>query len=154
MPTATAQQGHVQIGTLARLTGCKIQTVRYYEQIGLMPPPARTRGNQRMYGRAHTDRLAFIRHSRELGFSLGAIRQLLALSDKPGRSCAQADQIARDQLIAVEGRMVRLQALKVELERMVEQCRGGKVAECRVIEVLSDHNQCLCKDHPAPQRIE
>lgn len=150
MPAPMTQLDHLSIGTLARLTGCKVQTVRYYEQIGLMPSPERTGGNQRLYGRAHADRLAFIRHGRELGFPLDAIRQLLTLSDEPERSCVKADQIARVQLSAVESRIVRLQALKAELERMIEQCRGGKIAECRIIEVLSDHHQCLCKDHAAP----
>lgn len=149
MPGALTHLANLPIGTLARLTGCKVQTVRYYEQIGLMPPPERTRGNQRVYGDSHANRLAFIRHSRELGFPLDAIRQLLTLSDAPEASCTTADQIARDQLKGVESRISRLQTLKTELERMLEQCRGGKIAECRVIEVLSDHNQCLCKDHMA-----
>lgn len=150
MPIASSPLANLPIGTLARLTGCKVQTVRYYEQIGLMPPPGRTRGNQRVYGEAHANRLAFIRHSRELGFPLDAIRQLLTLSDAPDASCTTADQIARDQLKGVESRIIRLQTLKKELERMLVQCRGGKIGECRVIEVLSDHNQCLYKDHLAP----
>src|SRR5262249_24447022 len=82
------------IGQLAAQTGCKVQTVRYYEHIGLMPEPVRTEGNQRRYGSRHLKRLAFIRHSRQLGFPLPAIRELLSLVDDPGRSCAGADQIA------------------------------------------------------------
>jgi len=127
------------IGLLARETGCKVQTIRYYEQIGLMPQPIRTVGNQRRYGPSHVARLAFIRHGRELGFPLDAIRVFLNLADDPERSCEAADRIARGQLQAVESRIVRLQALKLELERMIEQCRGGRIAECRVIEVLADH---------------
>ena len=69
----------IGIGDLSRATGCKVQTIRYYEEIGLMPEPKRTAGNQRRYGRRHVDRLAFIRHSRELGFSLEAICELLSL---------------------------------------------------------------------------
>ena len=72
------------IGHLARETGCKVQTIRYYEQIKLMPPPRRTQGNQRRYGPKHVERLAFIRHSRELGFPLDAIRDLLGLGGRPG----------------------------------------------------------------------
>lgn len=135
----------LSIGALASRTGCKVQTIRYYEQIGLLPPPDRTAGNQRSYQRAHADRLAFIRHSRELGFPLEAIRSLLTLVDKPNQSCAEADRIARAQLREVE----RLNALKTELERMVAECHQGKIADCHVIEVLTDHShsKCLNPDH-------
>lgn len=136
------------IGELARQTGCRVQTIRYYEEIGLMPQPARTAGNQRRYDERHVDRLAFIRHSRELGFPLDAIRELLSLADRPEQPCETADHIARAQLQDVERRIGRLQALKTELERMIEQCAGGKVRDCRVIEVLSDHAQCLASAHP------
>jgi DNA-binding transcriptional MerR regulator len=142
--------GECTIGGLAQQTGCKVQTIRYYEEIGLMPEPARTAGNQRRYSREHVDRLAFIRHSRELGFPLDAIRALLSLADHPEQSCEAADSIARTQLQSVERRIGRLQALKTELERMIEQCGGGRVAECRVIEVLADHSKCLASSHPEP----
>ena len=136
------------IGRLAREGGCKVQTIRYYEQIGLMPAPARTEGNQRRYGPRHAQRLAFIRHGRELGFPLDAVRELLSLSDDADRSCVAADAIARDHLVAVERRLARLTALKTELERMIEQCRGGSIADCRVIEVLADHSHAHCvTDH-------
>ena len=138
------------IGRLARETGCKVQTIRYYEEIGLMPQPVRTAGNQRRYGSSHVARLAFIRHGRELGFPLDAIRQFLSLVDEPDRSCAAADRMARVQLQAVESRIARLNSLKLELERMIEQCKGGRVAECRVIEVLADHAKCLHADHVVP----
>ena len=138
------------IGRLAREGDCKVQTIRYYEQIGLMPAPARTEGNQRRYGRQHVQRLAFIRHARELGFPLDAVRELLSLSDDADRSCAAADAIARDHLVAVERRIARLTALKTELERMIEQCRGGSIADCHVIEVLADHSHAHCvTDHGA-----
>jgi len=137
------------IGQLAERTRCKVQTIRYYENIGLMPKPLRTQGNQRRYGARHLERLAFIRHSRELGFSLVAIRELLDLTDDPERSCAAADSIARRQLQQVESRIGRLQTLKRELKRMIVHCRGGKIAECRVIEVLADHDLCE-SDHVDP----
>lgn len=145
-------EGALSIGDLSRATGCKVQTIRYYEQIGLMPAADRTAGNQRRYGRRHLDRLSFIRHSRELGFPLEAVRELLSLTDDPGQSCEAADSIAREQLIEVERRIARLTSLKAELERMVEQCRGGQISDCRVIEVLADHSHahCLSGDHLAP----
>ena len=137
----------MMIGDLARRAGCKVQTVRYYEQIGLMPEPERTKGQQRRYGGGHLDRLSFIRHSRELGFPLAAIRELLGLSDRPEQSCAAADQIARRQLELVESRLVRLRALRSELKRMIVQCGGGRVAECRIIEALADHGRCHVEHH-------
>jgi Cu(I)-responsive transcriptional regulator len=139
----------IGIGDLARTTGCKVQTIRYYEEIGLMPEPARTAGNQRRYDQRHVDRLAFIWHSRELGFSLEAIRELLSLSDRPDQPCDAVDRLARRQLEQVERRLGRLTMLKSELERMLEQCAGGRIRDCRVIEALSDHAQCLPEQHPS-----
>ena len=131
------------IGTLSKKTGTKVQTIRYYEQIGLMPEPGRTEGGQRRYDNAQLDRLSFIRHSRQLGFSLDAIRELLDLSDQPNRPCEEADAIARRQLNQVEQRMARLKALRTELKRMVHECSGGRTADCKVLEVLRDHSECL-----------
>lgn len=131
------------IGTLGKKTGTKVQTIRYYEEIGLMPEPGRTAGGQRRYDEAQLDRLSFVRHARQLGFSLDAIRELLDLSDDPNRPCHEADAIARRQLIQVEQRMARLEALQKELKRMVHECSGGKSSDCRVLEVLRDHSECL-----------
>jgi len=140
----------LSIGQLARETGTNIQTIRYYEQIGLLPEPVRTAGNQRRYSRAQQQRLAFIRHARALGFPLDDIRGLLGLADDPDRPCHEADNIARHHLEEVNGRIARLTSLKVELERMVDQCAGGKVENCRVIEVLADHSLCLEDRHGPP----
>ena len=131
------------IGTLSKKTGTKVQTIRYYEQIGLMPEPGRTEGGQRRYDGSQLDRLSFIRHSRQLGFSLDAIRELLDLSDHPNRPCDEADAIARRQLKQVEQRMARLKALRTELKRMVHECSGGRTGDCKVLEVLRDHSECL-----------
>jgi len=130
------------IGRVAKATGCKVQTIRYYEEIGILPPPDRSEGNQRVYEPDHIGRLLFIRHARELGFPLAAIRALLSLGDDPDQSCKAADGIAREQLAEVEQRISRLQSLKTELERMIVQCKGGRISDCRVIEVLGDHDQC------------
>ena len=138
------------IGKLGDAAGVKVPTIRYYEQIGLLPEPDRSSGNQRLYARRTLDRLSFIRHARELGFPLEAIRDLLSLSDRPDQPCAAADSIARAQLAEVESRLARLTALKAELERMVVQCAGGKIADCRVIEVLGDHSLCAT-DHRHPE---
>ena len=87
------------------------------------------------------------RHARELGFEIAAIRTLLTLQDDPNQPCATADGIAKARLIDVEQRIASLTALKVELEVMVEGCRHGRLAECRVIEVLADHGQCMHPHH-------
>jgi DNA-binding transcriptional MerR regulator len=138
---------NVPIGEAAKQSGVKVPTIRYYEQIGLLPAPSRSEGNRRFYGSADLRRLAFIRHARELGFDIEAIRTLLILQDQPDQSCATADAIARARLAEVEQRIVSLTALKAELERMAEGCAHGKVAECRVIEVLADHGKCRHSRH-------
>jgi DNA-binding transcriptional MerR regulator len=135
---------NLTIGQAARESGCKVQTLRYYEALGLLPKPTRTAGNQRVYGDEHLKRLAFIRHARELGFSLEAVRELLSLGSKPEQSCAKADAIARTHLEEVERKIAALTALKGELARMVESCGQGRVADCRVIEVLADHSHAHC----------
>lgn len=134
------------IGKLGQSAGVKVPTIRYYEQIGLLPEPDRSAGNQRLYPRAALDRLAFIRHARALGFPLEAIRDLLSLSDHPDQSCAAADAIAKAQLAATRARITRLRALEAELERMIGQCARGTISGCRVIEVLGDHAHCA-HDH-------
>ena len=133
----------VSIGEASRNCGVKVPTIRYYEQIGLLPAPPRTEGNRRTFDAADLRRLAFIRHARELGFDIDAIRALLTLQDNPNQSCGVADAIARARLAEVEQRINSLTALKTELNLMVESCRHGKVADCRVIEVLADHNLCI-----------
>ena len=135
------------IGKLGSSAGVKVPNIRYYEQIGLLPEPDRSAGNQRLYQRAALDRLAFIRHARELGFPLEAIRDLLSLSDRPDQSCAAADIIAKAQLAATRARITRLRALEAELERMVSQCACGTISDCRVIEVLGDHAHCAHNHH-------
>lgn len=127
------------IGQLAKRTGCKVQTIRYYEQIGLMPEAMRTEGNQRRFGQAHHERLAFVRHCRELGFDLATIRELLRLADDPKHSCEAVDRIAGHQLQQVESRIARLEALRSELRRISRQCRGGRMADCRIIKALASH---------------
>jgi Cu(I)-responsive transcriptional regulator len=132
----------VPIGTAAKRSGVKVPTIRFYEQIGLLPAPDRTESNRRLYDEGDLRRLAFIRHARELGFEVEAIRTLLSLQDNPGQSCAAADAIAREHLAEVEQRIAKLNALKAELKRMIAECSCGRVADCRVIETLAsdDHD--------------
>ena len=115
-------------------------TIRYYEQIGLMPETARTEGQQRRYGKQAVARLAFIRHARELGFEVDAIRALLSLQDDPDQPCASADEIAKARLAEVDRRIASLTALRKELHKMIDECACGRVGECRVIETLADRS--------------
>ena len=130
------------IGKLAARTGVKVPTIRYYEQIGLMPEADRNSGNQRRYRRDHVDRLGFIRHARDLGFSLDAIRALLGLADHPDHSCAEANALAAEHLTQVRNRIAQLQRLEAELARIAALCDGGPAGACRVLTALGDHSQC------------
>lgn len=126
----------LNIGALARATGTKVETIRWYERVGLLPAPARSAGNYRTYGEAHLGRLSFIRRARDLGFSLEQIRTLLDLAEDRERSCDAVDVIAREHLDEVDRKIADLQALRRELNSLIGQCRHGKVAECRIIEAL------------------
>jgi DNA-binding transcriptional MerR regulator len=130
----------VPIGVAAARSGVKVPTIRYYEQIGLLPKPTRPNNNRRRYDATDLHRLAFIRRARELGFDIEAIRALLTLQDDPDQSCMAADVIARARLEEVEQRIATLIVLKAELQRMIAECSRGRVADCRVIEVLAHHS--------------
>lgn len=134
------------IGELSRRTGVKVPTIRYYEQIGLLPSPIRTEGQQRRYGTAEVRRLNFIRHARELGFEVEAIRQLLDLTSDPSRACGEVHAITKTHLDEVNDKIARLTALRDELETMVA-CDHRRISECRIIEVLADHEKCQHRRH-------
>ena len=127
----------LMIGQLARQTGTKVETIRFYEKNGLLPAPSRTDGNYRAYEPGHLSRLSFIRRARELGFSLDQIREFLKLADDRSQSCAAVDAIEREHRKEVERKIEDLTALKSELDRMIDQCGCGLVADCRIIESLS-----------------
>ncbi|HEY8610938.1 MAG TPA: helix-turn-helix domain-containing protein [Roseomonas sp.] len=127
----------LNIGALAKATGTKVETIRWYEAVGLLPAPARSAGNYRLYGEAHLGRLSFIRRARDLGFSLEQIRALLDLAEDRDRSCEAVDGIAREHLGEVDRKIADLQALRRELDSLIGQCRHGNVSECRIIEALA-----------------
>lgn len=140
------------IGTLAKAADVKVTTIRFYEEIGLLPQPLRTHSDRRIYGEASIQRLAFIKHARQLGFSVDAIRDLLNLSDHPEKTCADADSIARQQLADIEAKIAQLDALRIELSRMLSEGCSGPTAQCRVIEALSSRALCA-HDHEDGERI-
>lgn len=127
----------LRIGHLAEATDTKVETIRYYEQIGLLPAPARTSGNFRAYAPDHLARLSFIRRARDLGFTLEQVRELLGLSDQRQRSCDAVDAIAREHLHSVDRKIADLERLRTELNSLINQCRCGTIAECRIIEALA-----------------
>lgn len=126
----------LRIGELAGSSGCSPETIRHYERLGLLARPQRTANGYRLYSPETADRLGFIRHGRELGLDLQTIRELLALADNPDADCAAADRIASRHLESLEARIAALQKLADELRVVASQCRGGRVADCRIIEAL------------------
>ncbi len=128
------------IGDLAGRTSTKVETIRYYERIGLLPAPVRTEGNYRSYDDGHLARLSFVRRARDLGFSLDQVRALLDLADQRDRSCEAVDRIARQHLAEVERKIVDLIALRDELADVIGRCQHGTVADCRIIEALAPHD--------------
>jgi Cu(I)-responsive transcriptional regulator len=128
----------ISIGDLAKGTGTKVVTIRYYEQIGLLPAPPRTAGNYRTYSNEHMRRLRFIRRCRDLGFTLDQIRDLLRLSSQKDEECAEVDRITAQHLIEIEQKISDLKRLAKELRRLNNCCQGnGIIADCRIIEALS-----------------
>lgn len=132
----------ISIGELSRLSGIKVATIRYYEQTGLIPKPERSEGNQRRYPLTTENTLSFIKHARQLGFSINEIASLLELSSHPEQSCNSAHLLAKNHLDAVRKKIVRLTRLEKELSR-ITACKDGKVFDCAVIESIQDHEHCI-----------
>jgi MerR family mercuric resistance operon transcriptional regulator len=130
------KMGSLTIGKLAEATGVHLETVRYYERIGLMPRPARTGGGYRSYEPGHVGRLNFIRRSRELGFTLDEIRGLLRLVDGHRYTCAQIHEITVRHAGDVRRKIADLRRLERVLTAMAAQCEGGQVPECPIVDAL------------------
>lgn len=132
----------MKIGELAGATSTKVETVRFYEKIGLLPLPARTPANYRAYSGKHLARLSFIRRARDLGFTLDAVRELLTLSDDKLQSCEAVDRVARVHLDEIDRKVGDLTALRTELDRVIGSCRHGTVADCKIIDTLAPRTRC------------
>ncbi|MBX2835338.1 MAG: helix-turn-helix domain-containing protein [Gammaproteobacteria bacterium] len=131
------------IGELSKKTQVKVPTIRYYEEIGILPPAERTEGNQRRYNAVGLERLSFIKHARELGFSIDAITSLIELQEHPDRSCCEATDIATAQLSDVRIKIKKLKLLEKELARISTGCDGKNIsADCYVLKSLADHKLC------------
>lgn len=126
----------MKISEAAAASGCHLETIRYYERIGLMRPPHRTASGYRAYRPEEVDRLRFITRSRELGFSLEQIGSLLHLSQSARLSCEEVDELARGHLQEVRARLQDLRRMESELKRVIQTCSGGVRAQCTILETL------------------
>ncbi len=126
----------MKISDAAAASGCHLETIRYYERVGLLPMPGRTRSGYRQYTAADVERLRFVTRGRDLGFSLEQIRSLLQLAEDPALSCAQVDRLAREHLDDIQTRIRDLQRMASELERTIGSCRVGQRGQCTILETL------------------
>ncbi len=137
----------LSIGMLAQQTGCTVPTIRYYEEIGLLPVGPRTEAGRRLYGAPAVKRLSFIRRCRDFGFSIEQVRELMGLIDEPDRPCVEVRDIASGHLVEVRKKLVELQALEASLAAFVVSCdtacSGGRSVDCTILEDLA---------HPAKPR--
>ena len=130
--------GRMSIGDLSKQTGVKVVTIRYYEQIKLIPAPPRTEGNYRVYQQEHLHRLRFIQRCRSFGFTLDQVRDFLRLSTQPKQKCSEVDQITANHLKEIERKVADLRRLAAELRRIQRRCPGKRlIGNCRILEALS-----------------
>jgi MerR family transcriptional regulator, mercuric resistance operon regulatory protein len=142
MEKSAKRSDYVTRGRLAKETGTNIETVRYYEKIGLMPAPRRSESGYRLYGDAAHRRLRFIVRGRELGFSIEELRRLLSLVDGGDYTCGEVLELTVAHLESVRTKIKELRRLERTLAEMSAQCEGGAVPDCPVIDVLFDaHDQ-------------
>jgi MerR family mercuric resistance operon transcriptional regulator len=127
---------HTAIGSLSRRTGTNVETIRYYERVGLLPAPPRSAGGYRLYANEHVKRLTFIRRARALGFSIDEVRTLLRLADERKRPCAEVRVVAEAHLTDVRAKLADLRRMERVLKATVARCAGGRRGDCPVIETL------------------
>lgn len=140
----------LKIGELAKMSGCQVVTIRYYEKEGLLPKPDRTGGNYRLYGDDDIERLRFIRHCRRHDMKLSEIRELLAFKDnkdKPDATCDWINNLVEEHIANVSEQIASLSQLKEQLEQLLHSCTGGKKSGCGIIQSLSSMDSCpFCED--------
>lgn len=126
------------IGKLASQTGVNIETIRYYEKESILPAPPRTEGGHRLYGEGHLKRLMFVRRSRELGFSLDEIRELLRLVDEKTYTCAEIAALSQKHLDNVTAKIKDLKKIERHMKDMLAQCSKDNAPDCAILDVLSE----------------
>jgi len=137
-PITVPRDSGLTIGALSKRTGVNIETIRFYERVGILPKPPRSAGGHRIYSQEQLMRLGFVRRSRELGFSLDEVRGLLQLVDGGRYTCAEVKAITLDHLADIRRKIADLRRLEQTLAEVAGKCRGGKVPDCPVIEALFD----------------
>ncbi|OOY06947.1 helix-turn-helix domain-containing protein [Thioclava sp. F36-7] len=131
-----ANASEMKRSDLARLTGCNLETIRYYEKVGLLPDPPRSSAGHRRYGDAHVERLNFVMRARELGFTMEEIRELLSLVDRGSHTCAEIERMGSHHLDVVRAKIRDLQAIEIVLDRTIARCTGEETPDCPLLEVL------------------
>ena len=126
----------MRIGAVAAQSGCKVETIRYYEQQGLLPRPERTASGYRSYALQDVERLGFITRSRALGFGLAEIRELIGLEENPDLSCSDVDRVARHHRDQVKAKLAQLRRLEAALDGLIDGCSGGQRADCAILQAL------------------
>ena len=132
----SSQSMQLSRGSLSKRTGVNSETIRYYEKIGLMPPPSRSSGGHRVYGQSDLKRLSFIRRSRELGFTLRETRDLLELVDGGQYTCAEVRDRTISHLADVTQKIRDLRKIRETLKTMASKCDGGSVPDCPIVDEL------------------
>src|SRR6266853_2416222 len=130
------ESGRIAIGALSKHTGTNIETIRYYERVGLLPTPARSSGGYRLYGTDHVKRLNFVRRARALGFSVAEVRKLLTLADQKRRPCAEVRVVAKTHLEDVKAKIADLRQMERVLKDTVARCETGTGSHCPMIDAL------------------
>jgi MerR family mercuric resistance operon transcriptional regulator len=133
----------LSIGKVATETGCQIETIRYYEKEGLLPTPERTSGGHRLYTDQMVERLQFVRRCRELGFSMGEIRQLLSIVDGEHVSCERVKNIALEHLQDIQSKIQDLVKMERILRDLSDQCSGDDVPDCPIVDALQSRRDIL-----------
>ncbi|WP_323768720.1 helix-turn-helix domain-containing protein [Marinovum sp.] len=138
MPEDHALASDLKRSDLAKLTGCNLETIRYYENVGLMPDPPRTASGHRRYGPAHVERLHFVMRARDLGFTMEEIRGLLSLVDHGSHTCAEVERMGRHHLEVVRDKIRDLQAIETVLAQTIARCTGSDTPDCPLLDVLNE----------------
>ena len=136
---------NLRIGEVAARSGCHIETIRYYERIGLLPRPRRSSSGYRAYSEADVTRLRFVVHCRELGFSLDEIRSLIALGEDPKMSCGKVDALARQHLEEIQSKQRALARLSREIKQLIDTCARGQRGTCEILAALQRPSRRLPK---------
>jgi len=128
--------GTFSIGAASQITGCNVETIRYYERIGVLPAPDRSEGGHRIYVRDDLKRIGFVTRSRSLGFALREIAEFLAQVDRGDFSCAEIKALTLDQIASVKRKIEHLERMQEGLESLAAACDGGQSPDCPIVDAL------------------